>query len=61
MLMADQIIVSFAVPKELKDLLKLWAKEEDRTVSATLRQILEREAARRQSQVQRPQPTRQAS
>lgn len=47
MLMTNQTIVSFALSKELKALLKQWARTEDRTVSATLRQILEREAIRR--------------
>lgn len=56
MLMADRIIISFAATSQLKDLLKLWADQEDRTVSATLRQILEREAQRRQAQPETQKP-----
>lgn len=48
MLMTDRIIISFSAPQELREMLKRWAKAEDRTVSATLRQILEREARRRE-------------
>ena len=48
MLMTDRIIMSFAATPELRELLKRWAKQEDRTVSATLRQILEAEAQRRE-------------
>lgn len=52
MLMTNRIIMSFAVTAELRDLLKRWAKQEDRTVSATLRQILEAEAFRREAQTE---------
>ncbi len=44
------ITVSFVATKELKQLLEQWSREEDRTVSAVLRRILEGEAKRRQYQ-----------
>ncbi|MCL4296533.1 MAG: hypothetical protein KJ077_12430 [Anaerolineae bacterium] len=58
--MTDKVIVSFAATPELRDLLKLWAKQDDRTVSATLRQILEREARRRQAQPETQKPVNQS-
>lgn len=54
MLMAKQTIITFAAPEELKELLKRWAQQEDRTLSATLRKILEREAQRREAGQQSP-------
>jgi len=53
--MNDPIILSAVVTTHLKQQLEQWAKEEDRSISATLRQILAREARRRASQ-----PSRQA-
>jgi len=44
----DSITISFVGTLELKQLLETWAAQEDRTLSATLRQILAREAKRRQ-------------
>lgn len=41
--------MSFVLNSHFEDLLKQWAAEEDRTMSATLRQILEQEAQRRQA------------
>lgn len=52
--MQDQKTMSFVLTSRLEELLKRWATEDDRTVSATLRQILEREAQRR-TQAQRLQ------
>ncbi len=53
MLMTDRVIISFAATESLRDMLKRWAKSEDRTVSATLRQILEAEAERRKVEAAR--------
>ena len=47
--MQEQITRSYVVTKRLDMLLKEWAAESDRTISAELRQILEREAQRRES------------
>jgi hypothetical protein len=46
--MQEQITVSYVLNKRLKTLLQQWAEQNDRTVSAELRQILEREAERRE-------------
>ena len=46
--MPKPLTICFVATPELKQLLADWAKQEDRTVSATLRQILEHEAQRRQ-------------
>ena len=53
--MNKPITTSFVVTAELKQLLEQWAKDEDRTVSATLRRILESEAQRRAAR----QPSKQ--
>lgn len=45
--MNEPATISFVGTAELKRLLEQWAKQEDRTVSATLRRILESEAQRR--------------
>jgi hypothetical protein len=45
--MSKTITASFVLPATLKAMLEQWAKTEDRTQSATLRIILEAEAARR--------------
>lgn len=57
--MQEQKTMSFVLTTRLEDLLKQWADQEDRTVSATLRQILEREAQRRQAQPQAQKPINQ--
>lgn len=46
--------MSFTLSKRHIELLKRWANEDDRSVSATLRQILEREAQHRQGQEEQP-------
>lgn len=40
--------ISFVGTTEIKQLLEQWARAEDRSISATLRQILAQEATRRQ-------------
>lgn len=45
----EQVTISFVGTAQIKNLLEQWAKQEDRSISATLRQILEREAQRRES------------
>lgn len=47
--MAEQKTMSFVLNTRLEELLKQWSTEDDRTISATMRQILEREAQRRES------------
>lgn len=47
--MQEQKTMSFVLTPKLEELLKQWAKEEDRTVSATLRRIIEQEAQRREA------------
>ena len=57
--MQDQKTMSFVLNTRLEELLKQWAAEDDRTISATLRQILERETQRRkQPQKEQPQPAK---
>ena len=48
--MNESATISFVATTELKRLVESWAKLEDRTVSATLRRILEQEAQRRKIQ-----------
>lgn len=48
--MAEQITVCYVLNDRLKNLVQEWAKQNDRTASAELRQILEREATRRQAE-----------
>ena len=45
--MNESITISFVGTTDMKNLLEQWAKQEDRTISATLRRILENEAQRR--------------
>jgi hypothetical protein len=45
--MSEPITISFLGNTELKALLKQWAKEDDRSVSYVMRQMLNREAQRR--------------
>ena len=51
--MKEQITRSYVITKQLDALLKQWAGDSDRTISAELRQILEQEAARRAQNQQR--------
>lgn len=53
--MSEPKTISFVATAEIDRLVKQWAAQEDRTVSATLRQILEQEATRRQQQASRQQ------
>lgn len=46
--MPEQITRSYIITKRLDSLLREWATEDDRTLSAQLRHILEREASRRE-------------
>jgi len=46
--MSERITISFVGTTELKTLLERWAREDDRSISYTMRQILTREAQRRQ-------------
>lgn len=46
--MQDQITVCYVLNKRLKALVQQWAKRNDRTASAELRQILEQEIQRRE-------------
>ncbi|MCG3208339.1 MAG: hypothetical protein FOGNACKC_01942 [Anaerolineae bacterium] len=48
--MNEQVILSFVATTDIKRTLEVWAREADRSVSAELRQILMREAQRRQQQ-----------
>ncbi|MCG3211556.1 MAG: hypothetical protein FOGNACKC_05202 [Anaerolineae bacterium] len=51
--MKNAITISFVGNTQIKNWLEQWAKEEDRTISATLRQILTQESLRRQLQPSR--------
>lgn len=46
--MSELTTISFVGTTEQKKLLKRWAKEDDRSVSYIMRQILKREAQRRE-------------
>lgn len=46
--MSEPITMSFVGTAEQKALLEQWAKEDDRSVSYVMRQILKREAQRRE-------------
>ena len=60
--MPEPATICFVGTVELKAILERWAKEEDRTVSATLRQILEREVQRREpAPTPLPEPVAQQS
>ena len=48
--------ICFVATAELKRQIEQWAKDEDRTISATLRRILTQEATRRRNR-QRKQQT----
>ncbi len=47
----EQVTMSAVVTMDLKQALEQWSKEEDRTVSAVLRRLLEEEAQRRKYQL----------
>lgn len=52
--MSEPITISFVGTTEQKTLLEQWAKADDRSISYIMRQILSREAQRRQqAQVQK--------
>lgn len=57
--MQEQITVSYVLNKRLKALLQQWAESSDRTASAELRQILEREAQRRKQPQTAQKPVNQ--
>lgn len=46
----NKMIISFVGDSDLRDRLKQWAAEDDRTVSAIIRRALEAEAERRAEQ-----------
>jgi hypothetical protein len=46
--MSEPLTISFVGTTELKTLLQQWASEDDRSVSYVMRQILKREAKRRE-------------
>lgn len=50
--MQEQKVMSFVLNSRIEELIREWAAEDDRTMSATLRQILEQEAQRRQAKKQ---------
>lgn len=53
--MSESITISFVGTTEQKTLLELWAKQDDRSISWVMRQILKQEAQRRkQTQAQKP-------
>lgn len=54
--MSDTVTICFITTTEHKSLLEQWAKQDDRTVSATLRQIVEKEAQRRQAKPENQKP-----
>lgn len=59
--MSEPITISFVGTIELKTLLEHWAREDDRSVSYTMRQILTREAQRRQQPQTEQKPLNQPS
>ena len=50
--MSKPATISFVATTDLKALLERWAREDDRSISAVMRQILKREAQRRKTQEQ---------
>lgn len=59
--MSESITISFVGTTELKTLLERWAREDDRSVSYLMRQILTREAQRRQQTQTEQKPVNQPS
>ena len=57
--MQDQKTMSFVLNTRLEEFLEQWAAEDDRTISATLRQILERETQRRKQPQKEPAKNRE--
>jgi predicted transcriptional regulator len=57
--MSNTLVISFVGTTEQKAWLEQWAKEEDRSVSYVMRQILNSEAQRRQAQPQTQKPVPQ--
>jgi hypothetical protein len=47
--MQEQVTVCYVLNERLKSLVQQWARDNDRTASAELRQILEREVQRRKA------------
>ena len=52
--MSEPITISFVGTTEQKTLLEQWAKQDDRSISWVMRQILKQEAQRRKAQEQKP-------
>lgn len=60
--MSEPITISFVGTTELKTLLEQWARQDDRSISYVMRQILKREAQRRmQAQLPELKPITQQS
>ena len=57
--MPKPITISFVGSTEIKTWLEQWAKEDDRSMSYIMRQILEKEAQRRIQTQNREQPSKQ--
>lgn len=57
----DQVTICFVGTSEQKTLLEQWAKEDERSVSYVMRQILRREAQHRQAQATNQKPVTQPS
>ena len=55
--MFEPITISFVGTKELKDLLRQWADQHDRSVSYIIRQILEKETRRWAAEAQKSEVT----
>lgn len=55
--MSEQVTISFIGTQELKNLLKKWAAENDRSVSYILRQVLEKETRHRAAESQKQEQT----
>ena len=50
--MSERLTIAFVGNKELKELLDQWARENEGSVSAVLRQLIKREEARRKARPQ---------
>lgn len=59
--MSESITISFVGTAEQKTLLEQWAKQDDRSISWVMRQILNREAQRRQDRPESQKPVNQLS
>lgn len=49
--MAEQVTISFYADRDIEALLKAWADEDDRSVSAVIRRAIEAERIRRTRQL----------